>query len=409
MFPSGRERRNLNPVNLVVWIAFPSTAAMQVRKNFYSKAEGKNATLGPPGTDDEPNKFMGVNAWAPVFANREAVQLARSLAGSLANEKCHVYTSINAARTTDANGKPLSQAAFEAQHILLGLTTDGSQITYGDPAQEEERVGVIVHGLASTVNWGWNVFSPCMPITYKFPAVKLADRKRELDKRKKAMTPDFAGDDTDMRPLLREWQPYAEYIASAQTGVSVFLGSVVQNQRAPDYSAADFMQTDRLRTVPQYEDETLEMKALGAEIAKMSQSFGLTMLAVLLTRGEIVPAEGVSSLDYLQDLCDRLFGSANQMASADFELVSQVLSAQLGPLYVPPPAAEDLDGLAPPPLELPVIFSRDEVPVPLERLRLMAAKGFLEITGRLHADASNRLLGRAASFARPGDKVALYL
>jgi len=402
MFLSGRERRNLNPVNLVVWIAFPSTAAMKVRKSFYHSNKNKNTTLGPPSTEDKPNKFMAVNAWAPVFANREAVTLARAVAGSLANEKCHVYTSFNACRVTDSNNKPLTQAAFEAQHILLGVTTDGSQITLGDPAQEEERVGVIVHGLMSIRNWGWNTFAPGMHITYQLPSVEPTRRATDTAKRMKAMTKDCAGHEDDMSPLLIEWQPYLQYISSATTGVNAFLGPIV-NGVAPDYSKDSFMGPGSIRLGVPLENEVREMSDLGKEIAKMSQSFGLTFLAVLLARGEVVATSGVDNYDYLNTLCERLFGSADLTASADQELALQVLSAQLGSVYLPYGSA---NGSNTSPLPEPNFVQN--VPDVLEALRTSVLKMFLEITGRLHSEAAGRLIGRAAGYARAGDNLDIY-
>ncbi len=404
MYLSGRDRRNTNPVNLVVWIAFPAEATMNVRKAFYYSNKNKNATLGRPGTEDEPNKFMAVNAWAPVFANREGVNLARAVAGSLANEKCHVYTSLNAARLTDTNGEPFSQAAFEAQHILLGVTTDGSQITLGDPAQEEERVGVTVHGLMSIRNWGWHTFSPGMHITYKLPSVNSEIRAAQTAKRIKAMTKDCAGHEEDMSPILFEWQPYQEYVSTATTGVSVFLGPIVQGS-VPDYSKESFMGPSGIRLPVQADNEVLEMGSLGMEIAKMSQSFGLTFLAVLLERGEVVPRGNFpSNFDYLTDLCERLFGSADRTAQVDKELALDVLSAQLGSVYLPYGSAAN--GSINLPMPEP-IFGQD-VPAALENLRTSVLKMFLEITGRLHGQAAGRLIGRAAGYARAGDQMPIY-
>jgi hypothetical protein len=400
MFPSGRDRRGTNPVNLVVLTMFPSPNTMALRKQFHATAKGRAQTLGPPGVDDQPNKFLGVKAWAPVFANRDAVKLARRLGGSIATERCHVYTSFNACRITNENGDTISQAAFEAQHVLMGVTTDGSQITFGDVAQEEERVGVCVHGLMHITNRGWSFFSPGMPVTYKLRAVDETKRTEETEKLVKAMTKDYAGDQDDMSPLIVEWRPYELYIANAVTGVSAFLGPILANPALLSYAKQDFMNTSNFRPGAPYEDETLEMSALGMEIAKMAQSFGLVFLQVLLAKGVVVPAQGIANDIFLQALCDQLFGTTfgNQNVNAPF--ASDMLSSLLGALYTPSAANAPP---APPPA-----FGTLKIPPASEYLRKNSARAVLDIIGRLHNDAATRLIGRAGAYAKPGDQMALY-
>jgi hypothetical protein len=394
-------------VNLVVLTMFPSPNTMALRKQFYAMPAGRNATLGPPGVDDQPNKFLGVKAWAPVFANRDAVKLARRLGGSIATERCHVYTSFNACRITDETGSTMSQAAFEAQHVLMGVTTDGSQITFGDVAQEEERVGVCVHGLMHITNRGWNFFSPGMPVTYRLRNVIQSERDAETEKLVKAMTKDYAGDENDMSPLIVEWRPYELYIANAVTGVSAFLGPILANPGLLSYAKQDFMAGSNFRPGALYEDETLEMSALGMEIAKMAQSFGLVFLQVLLAKGLVVPgqgfvvpAQGNTNDIFLQALCDQLFGTTygNQNVNAPF--ATDMLSSLLGALYTPSAANA-------PPAPLPA-FGNLTIPAASEYLRKSTGKRVLDIIGRLHNDAATRLIGRAGAYAKPGDQMALY-